>query len=87
MVVSFMMDPDGRIRFVRLDSLRRCVSAGLGLGFMRESSALPYLDLENMKGVPLSDDWADSSLISVFPKGPDVSPVVDSFLKLLNTQG
>ncbi len=62
--------PDRRISIVRFDSLRRCVSAGLGLGFMRESSAKPYLDLENMKGVPLSDDWADSSLISVFPKSP-----------------
>ena len=79
--------PDRRINVVRYDALRRCVSAGLGLGFMRESSALPYLDQDDMKGVPLSDDWANSRLISVFPRAQDVSPVVDRFLKLLDTAG
>ncbi|CCQ72546.1 LysR family transcriptional regulator [Magnetospira sp. QH-2] len=75
--------PKRRIRVARFDALRSCVSAGLGLGFLRESSVKPYLELEGLVGAPLTDAWADRRLICVFPKAQDVSPVVGEFLSLL----
>lgn len=76
--------PVRRIRVARFDALRRCVSAGLGLGFLRESSVKPYLELESLKGAPLSDSWSDRRLICAFPKSKDISPVVAEFLTLLD---
>lgn len=76
--------PDRRISVIRFDSLRHCVSAGLGLGFLRESTIRPYLELENVNGAPIADKWAEGRLVSVYPKNLDVSPVVTSFLALLD---
>ncbi len=76
--------PTRRIRVVRFDALRKCVGAGLGLGFLRESSVKPYLELENLKGAPLADEWSVRHLVCAYPKSGDTSPVVADFLSLLD---
>ncbi|NVJ93466.1 MAG: LysR family transcriptional regulator [Methylocystaceae bacterium] len=75
--------PHYKIKVMRFDSLRNCAEAGLGLGFIRESSLRPYLKNRNLMGLPLADDWASRELICVYPKAQALSPSIHKILKCL----
>jgi len=74
--------PMRRFNVLRFESLRRCVRAGLGLGFARQSSAMPFVRDGVLLGAPLADDWANRRLTCVFPKPQDEAPLVSAFLSL-----
>jgi DNA-binding transcriptional LysR family regulator len=76
--------PQYNIKIMRYDSLRNCAEAGLGLGFIRQSTLLPYLKGRNLKGLPLGDNWASRELICVYPKAKALNPVISRFLECLN---
>lgn len=71
------------IKLSRVTSLIKCVEAGLGLGIIGERDLEPYRGMDNLKFIPLSDDWAVRQLVCVYPKGQAASPAVETFLKYL----
>lgn len=75
-----------RFRVIRFDPLRKFAEAGLGLGFLRASSVEPYLDSLEIRGAPLSDDWALRRMVFLFPKGQGVAPTVLKFLDFWKSQ-
>lgn len=74
------------IKLSRVRSLLKCAEAGLGLGIIGERELEPYWDNENLKFLPLSDNWAVRQLVCVYPKGQAASPTVSQFLKYLPVQ-
>lgn len=71
------------IKLSRVTSLIKCIEAGLGLGIIGERDLEPYMEMENLKFVPLSDSWAIRQLVCVYPKGQAASPAVGKFHKYL----
>lgn len=74
------------LRVSRNDSLRRLVEAGLGIGFLRESNAKPFLTVFAIEGAPLSDDWAKRTLETVWPHGVPLEPAAQRFLDFLKKE-
>jgi DNA-binding transcriptional LysR family regulator len=74
------------LRVSRNDSLRRLVEAGLGIGFLRESNAKPFLTAFAIEGAPLSDDWAKRTLKVVWPHGVPLEPAAQRFLDFLRKE-
>ncbi|WP_417783633.1 LysR family transcriptional regulator [Terasakiella pusilla] len=75
--------PSYKTKVMRFGSLRTCVQAGLGLGFIRESLAKPYINKTDLDGRPLKDEWASRNLVCAVPKGQAKAPVVLKFLACL----
>jgi len=73
---------DHDIKVMRVNSLLRCVEAGLGLGFFGVQDLLPILRSRGLKAVPLADSWAARKIVCVYPKG-QASPITTSFLNCL----
>lgn len=71
------------IKVLRVNSLLKCVEAGLGLAFIGERDLQPYLKNSNLKGLRLADEWASRNLVCIFPKGQLASPTVRRFLEHL----
>ena len=76
--------PARRFNVLRFESLRCCVRAGLGLGFARQSSVMPFVRDGTLLGAPLADDWANRRLTCVFPGRQGEAPLVNAFLSLLD---
>jgi DNA-binding transcriptional LysR family regulator len=74
------------LRVSRNDSLRRLVEAGLGIGFLRESNAKPYLGTFAIEGAPLSDAWAKRELKIAWLKGAVLTPAAQRFLDFLRKE-
>lgn len=74
------------LRVSRNDSLRRLVEAGLGIGFLRESNAKPYLGTFAIEGAPLSDGWAKRKLQIAWPHSITLSPAAQRFLDFLKKE-
>lgn len=74
------------LRVSRNDSLRRLVEAGLGIGFLRESNARPYLSGFALEGAPLSDDWANRELRIAWLKGATLDTATQRFLDFLKQE-
>lgn len=74
------------LRVSRNDSLRRLVEAGLGIGFLRESNARPYLTAFALEGAPLSDDWAQRELKIAWQTGATLDPAAQRFLDFLKQE-
>jgi len=74
------------LRVSRNDSLRRLVEAGLGIGFLRESNARPYLTAFALEGAPLSDDWAQRELKIAWRKGVPLDTAAQRFLDFLKKE-
>lgn len=74
------------LRVSRNDSLRRLVEAGLGIGFLRESNAKPFLTAFAIEGAPLSDDWAKRTLKVVWQRGVPLEPAARRFLDFLKKE-
>ncbi len=64
----------------RFDTLRRCVEAGLGLACLPQGSTMLHTYGGTIQGAPLSDDWADRSLLFGYLKSAAKSPQIQSFL-------
>ncbi|WP_135078913.1 LysR family transcriptional regulator [Terasakiella sp. SH-1] len=75
--------PSYKTKVMRFGSLRNCAQAGLGLGFIRESLARPFLKNTDLDGRPLSDEWAKRELICVVPKGQVEAPVIAKFIECM----
>jgi len=71
------------IKVLRVNSLLKCVEAGLGLAVIGERDLQPHLKNSNLKGLRLADKWASRNLVCVFPKGQAASPTVSKFLEYL----
>lgn len=74
------------LRVSRNDSLRRLVEAGLGIGFLRESNARPYLTAFALEGAPLSDDWAQRELKIAWRKGAPLDAAAQCFLDFVKKE-
>lgn len=74
------------LRVSRNDSLRRLVEAGLGIGFLRESNAKPFLTAFAIEGAPLSDGWAKRTLKIVWQRGVALEPAAQRFLDFLKKE-
>jgi DNA-binding transcriptional LysR family regulator len=74
------------LRVSRNDSLRRLVEAGLGIGFLRESNAKPYLKTFAIEGAPLADDWAKRELQIAWLHDVALSPAAQRFLDFLKKE-
>lgn len=74
------------LRVSRNDSLRRLVEAGLGIGFLRESNAKPYLGTFAIEGAPLSDAWAKRELKIAWLEGVALAPAAQRFLDFLRKE-
>lgn len=70
-------------KLLRVNSLLKCVEAGLGLGVIGERDLQPHLANTSLKFLPLADEWAHRNLVSVFSKGQVASPTVRKFLEYL----
>ena len=71
------------LRVTRFDSLRRLVEAGLGVGFLRESSVKPYLTALAIDGAPLGETWARSRLKIVTREAAPLAPAARTLLDFL----
>ncbi len=67
----------------RASSLCALVQAGLGVGFVRESSARPYFRPGLLSGAPLADSWAQIGLQAVHRSGQPLSKAAETFLDRL----
>ena len=70
-------------KVLRVNSLLKCVEAGLGLAVIGERDLQPFLNNSNLKGIRLADAWASRNLVCVFSKGQAASPTVRRFLEYL----
>lgn len=75
-----------KIRVQRVNSLIRCVEAGLGLGVIGERDLKPHLQKPNLKALRLADDWASRNLVCAYPQGQAASPPLKRFLKYLDKE-
>jgi len=75
--------PKYNVKLLRVNSLLKCVEAGLGIGVIGERDLLPHFKNKNLKFLPLADDWAARNLVCVYSKGQFASPTVRSFLEYL----
>lgn len=48
-----------RMKAISYESLRKMVEVGVGISIMPESSCVPYIGLQNIACIPLSDDWGN----------------------------
>ena len=74
------------LRVARFDSLRRLVEAGLGVGFLRESSVKPYLTALAIEGAPLGETWARSRLKIVIREAAPLAPAARTLLDFLDAE-
>lgn len=58
-------DMHPHIKVMRFGSLRQMIAAGLGIGFLRQSSVAGYIDHMNISGAPIADNWAKRQLLIV----------------------
>ncbi len=58
-------DMHPHIKVMRFGSLRQMIAAGLGIGFLRQSSVAGYIDHMNISGAPIADSWAERQLLIV----------------------
>jgi DNA-binding transcriptional LysR family regulator len=56
-----------RFRVNNSDSARRLVAAGHGTGILPEGVVRPYEAVLGIRGVPLTDEWAQRQLLVVTP--------------------
>lgn len=87
-LIAEAMRKEGRIpkytvKLLRVNSLLKCVEAGLGLGVIGERDLLPHFKNDNLKYLPLADEWALRNLVCVYAKGQFASPTVRKFLEYL----
>lgn len=75
--------PKYNVKLLRVNSLLKCVEAGLGIGVIGERDLLPHFKNKNLKFMPLADDWAVRNLVCVYSKGQFASPTVRRFLEYL----
>lgn len=75
-----------KIRVQRVNSLIRCVEAGLGLGVIGERDLQPHLQKPNLKALRLADGWASRNLVCAYPQGQAASPSLKRFLKYLDKE-
>lgn len=72
---------DPTILVTRFGSLRRLVEDGLGIGFLRKSSVVPYLASSTLVGAPLADPWSQRRLDIVHPAGTRLPPAAARLLE------
>lgn len=72
------------IKVMRVNSLLRCIEAGLGLGIFGVKHLLPILKKRKLKAIPLADPWASRNIVCVYPKAHAASPITSTFLECLN---
>ncbi len=72
-----------RVNLTRVASLKQCVQASLGIGFLRESAALACIKEGGVLGAPLEDDWAMRKIQCVYLKPHYSSSLTLKFLDLL----
>lgn len=72
------------IRVQKVNSLIKCVEAGLGLGIIGERDLKPHMKNANLKALKLEDKWASRNLVCAYPQGQAASPPVKRFLRYLD---
>ncbi len=72
------------VRVQRINSLIRCVEAGLGLGIIGERDLQPHLTNVNLAMLRLADKWASRNLVCAYPQGQAASPPLKRFLQYLD---
>lgn len=75
-----------RITLTRVNSLRRMIELGFGIGFMRKSSVVPFLDSMAIVGAPLSDAWAKQNLVIVSRGEAALTPATRLVLERLRME-
>ena len=75
--------PKYTIKLLRVNSLLKCVEAGLGIAVIGERDLFPHFKNSNLNFLPLADDWAVRSLVCAYAKGQFGSPTVRRFLEYL----
>lgn len=75
--------PRCALKMLRVNSLMRCVEAGLGLGVVGERDIEAHRKNPHISALPLADHWAHRNLVCVYSKGQAASPVVKRFLEYL----
>ena len=83
-VIGKPLEPS--LRVTRFDSLRRLVEAGLGVGFLRESSIKPYLATLAIEGAPLGETWARSRLKIITRDAAPLAPAAEAMLDFLKAE-
>lgn len=71
------------VKVQRVNSLFKCVEAGLGLGIIGERDLKPHMKNRNLHALKLADKWASRNLVCVYPKGQTASPPLMKFLEYL----
>ncbi len=72
------------VRVQRVNSLIRCVEAGLGLGIVGERDLRPHMTNANLTALRLADTWASLNLVCAYPRGYAASAVLKRFLQYLD---
>lgn len=72
------------VRVQRINSLIRCVEAGLGLGIIGERDLQPHLTNANLAMLRLADKWASLNLVCAYPQGQAASLPLKRFLQYLD---
>lgn len=70
----------------RFGSLRRLVEEGMGIGFLRKSSIDRHMQMMEIDGAPLADDWARRRLDIVHPEGAALPPASARLLDTLRAE-
>lgn len=72
------------VRVQRVNSLIRCVEAGLGLGIVGERDLRPHMANANLAILRLADRWASLNLVCAYPRGHGTSASLKRFLQYLD---
>ena len=72
------------VRVQRINSLIRCVEAGLGIGIIGERDLQPHVKNTNLAMLRLADKWASRNLVCAYPQGQAASPSLKRFLQYLD---
>ncbi|MFN2353187.1 MAG: LysR family transcriptional regulator [Desulfopila sp.] len=72
------------VRVQRINSLIRCVEAGLGLGIIGERDLQPHMTKESLTMLRLADTWASRNLVCAYPQGQAATPPLKRFLQYLD---
>ncbi len=72
------------VRVQRINSLIRCVEAGLGLGIIGERDLQPHVTNANLAMLRLADKWASLNLVCAYPQGQAASLPLKRFLQYLD---
>lgn len=74
------------VRVQRVNSLIRCVEAGLGLGIVGERDLRPHMTNVNLTALRLADSWASLNLVCAYPQGHGASAALKRFLLYLDDE-